>query len=133
MIFIGCSDPSTLKVQISRDFIFEENNRWKWNEMKENPHKTSFSSRPELLIDFGDGEGAYEVSTCADLVDQSQYSQISDDQRAEKARLVQDIYDEASPILSNEEDCMLPLEEPSSFQEEGRCLETRHGRRIALN
>ena len=86
MIFIGYEigikayqsfDPTTLKVNTSRDIIFEENINLKRDEMKENPLKTVFPSKPELFIDFGDGKGASEVSACerndntfTDFVDQ---------------------------------------------------------------
>ena len=129
MIFIGyemgskayrCCDPKTFKVHVSRDAIFEENICWKWNEMKESPNKLGFSSLVELLIDFGDVEGAFEVSTregidntSTDLVDQSQLSQIFDDQRTARSRRVLEIYDETYLVLSNDVDCM---EEPNPFR-----------------
>ena len=131
MIFIGyemgskayrCFDPKTFKVQVSRNAIFEENISWKWNEMKESPNKLGFSSPLELLIDFGDVEGTFEVSTregidntSTDLVDQSQLSQIFDDQRTARPRHVLKIYDETYHVLSNEVDCTVLLEEPNSF------------------
>ena len=124
MIFIGyelgtkaykCFDPVNSKVIISRDAIFEEDEKWTWSTQGENSLSLTFlpnflsDQAHEDQIDPSDEEE--EVST-----EMTSSSSVSED-HPPRYRSLSDLYSETSPITQDEEAHLLSSEEPLSYTE----------------
>ena len=110
-----CFDPVNSKVIISRDAIFEEDEKWTWSTQGENSLPPTllpsflFDQADEDQIDPSDEEK--EIST-----EMTSSSSVSKD-HPPRYRSLSDLYSETSPITQNEDAHLLSSEEPLSYTE----------------
>ena len=128
MIFIGCElgskayhcfDLVNSKVIISREVIFEEEEKWTSSMQGENSHSLTFlpillsDQAHEVQIDQLDEEE--EVSTPNTKITSS--SSVSEDTHPPRYRSLTDLYSETIPITQDEQAYLLSGEEPLSYLE----------------
>ena len=125
MIFIGyelgtkaykCFDPVNSKVIISRDAIFEEDEKWTWSTQGEN--SIPLTILPNFLSDQGledQIEPSNEEEEASTVVTSS--SNVSREMHSPRYRSLSDLYSETSPIIQDEEAHLLSREEPLSYTE----------------
>ena len=118
MVFIGyergtkayrCLNPLNFKVNISRDVIFEESNSWDFIQQRGQRFDLTISSTINL-VNQSEVPANNQDSPITSIVPTEEHrdqDQSSEEDRTEKFRSVQDIYDEA---------CFLTGEEPKSFK-----------------
>ena len=125
MIFVGyelgskayrCFDPVNSKVVISRDVVFEENEKWTWSTNGENSHSLTFL--PNFLSDQAHEDQSQpsdeEEEASAEVTSSSN---ASSDMHSPRYRSLTDLYSETSPITHDEEVHLLSDEEPLSYTE----------------
>ena len=125
MIFIGyelrskayrCFDLVNSKVIISRDVIFEEDEKWTWSTQGE--HSLPLTFLPNFLSDQGledQIEPSDEEEEASTEVTSS--SNVSREIHSPRYRSLTDLYFETSPITQDEEAHLLSGEEPLSYRE----------------
>ena len=126
MVFVGyergtkayrCLNPLNFKVIISRDVIFEESNSWDFSQPRGQRFDLTTSSTINL-VNHSEVSTENQDSLITSTVPTEEYSvqdQSSDEDRAERFRSVQDIYDDTQEI-EEDEACFLTREEPTSFK-----------------
>ena len=125
MIFIGyelgtkaykCFDPVNSKVIISRDAIFEEDEKWTWSTQGENSHSLTFL--PNFLSDQAQedetDQSNEEVEDSTTEVTSS--SSVFED-HPPRYRALSDLYSKTNPITQDEQTYLLSGEEPLSYTE----------------
>ena len=125
MIFIGyelgskayrCFDPVNLKVIISRDVIFEEDEKWTWSMQGE--HSLPLTFLPNFLSDQGfedQIESSDEEEEASTKVISS--SNVLGEIHSPRYKSLTDLYSETSPITQDEEAHLISGEEPLSYTE----------------
>ena len=105
MVFIGyergtkayrCLNPLNFKVSISRDVIFEESNSWDFSQPRDQCFDLTISSTINL-VNNSEISTENQDSLITSTVPTEEYSvqdQSSDEDRTERFRYVQDIYDD---------------------------------------
>ena len=126
MVFIGyerdtkayrCLNPLNFKVSISRDVIFEESNSWDFSQPRGQCFDLTISSTVNL-VNNSEISTENQDSLITSTVPTEEYSvqdQSSDEDRIERFRSVQDIYDDTQEI-GEDEACFLTGEEPMPFK-----------------
>ena len=125
MIFVGyelgskayrCFDPVNSKVVISRDVVFEEDEKWNWSMNGENSHSLTFL--PNFIPDQTHEEESQpsdeEEEASAEVTSSSQ---TSGDIHSPRYKSLTDLYSETSPITQDEEAHLISGEEPLSYSE----------------
>ena len=127
MIFIGyelgskaykCFDPVKFKVIISRDVIFEEEEKWTWSTQGENSHSLTFL--PDFLSDQahedGNDQSDEEVEVSTPTTEMTSSSSVSQE-HPPRYRSLSDLYSETNPITQDEQAYLLSGKEPLSYLE----------------
>ena len=125
MIFVGyelgskayrCFDPINSKVVISRDVVFEENEKWNWSTNGENSHSLMFL--PNFLSDQTHEEESQPSDEEEEAsVEVTSSSHTSSDIHSPRYKSLTNLYSETSPIIQDEEAHLLSGEEPLSYAE----------------
>ena len=125
MIFIGyelgskayrCFDPVNSKVIISRDAIFEENEKWTWSTQGESSFPLTFL--PNFLSDQGiEDQVASSDEEEEGSTEATSPSNTFGEMESPRYRSLTDLYSETSPITQDEEAHLLSGEEPLSYTE----------------
>ena len=125
MIFIGyelgtkaykCFDPVNSKVFMSRDAIFEGDEKWTWSTQDENSTPLTFlpnflsdqALKDQIELSDEEEEASTEVTSS---------SNVSEDMHSPRYRSLTDLYSETSPITQDKEAHLLSGEEPLSYTE----------------
>ena len=112
-----CLDPLNFKVTISRDVIFEESNCWDFSQQRGQRFDLTTSSTINL-VNHSEVPAENQDSSITSTVPTKEYraqDQSSEEDRTERFRSVQDIYEETHEI-EEDETCFLTNEEPASFK-----------------
>ena len=139
MIFIGyelgskaykCFDPVNFKVVISRDVIFEEEEKWTWSTQGDNSH--SLTLLPNFLSDKAQEDGNdhsnEEVEVSTPNTEMTSSSSVSED-HPRRYRSLSDLYSETTPITQDEQAYLLSGEEPLSYSKAAHEEVWRHAMR----
>ena len=98
---------------ISRDVIFEEDEKWTWSTQGENLHSLTFL--PDFLSDqtqvdeVDQSDEEMEVST--PNIEMTSSPSISGGSQSPRYRSLSDLYSETTPITQDEQACLLSSEE----------------------
>ena len=112
-----CLDPLNFKVTMSRDVIFEESNSWDFSQQRGQRFDLTSSSTINL-VNQSEVPAENQDSTITSTVPTEEYraqDQSSEEDRTERFRSVQDIY-EGTQEIEEDETCCLIDEEPTSFK-----------------
>ena len=112
-----CLDPLNFKVTISRDVIFEVSNSWDFSQHRGQCFDLTTSSTINL-VNHSEVPAENQDSSITSTIPTEEYraqDQSSEEDRTERFRSVQDIYDETQEI-EEDEICFLTREEPTSFK-----------------
>ena len=112
-----CLDPMNFKVTISRDVIFEESQSWDFSQQRGQRLDLTLSSTINL-VNHSEVPADNQDSSITSIVPTEEYryqDQSLEEDRTEKFRSVQDIYDKTQEI-EEDEACFLTREEPTSFK-----------------
>ena len=130
MVFIGyelgtkayrCLDPLSFKVTISRYVVFEEFQSWDFSQQGGHRTDFTFTSAIDLVNSLESSIDYQNQNSTSDLpsYDQSNQDQNSgeeeDEERSERYRLIQSIYEDTGEI-DEEEALLISGEEPSSYE-----------------
>ena len=125
MIFVGyelgsnayhCFDLVNSKVVISRDVVFEENEKWTWSTNGENSHSLTFL--PNFLSDQAHEDQSQPLGEEEEAsAEVTSSSNASSDMHSPRYWSLTDLYSETSPITQDEEVHLLSGEEPLSYTE----------------
>ena len=114
-----CFDPINSKVIITRDAIFEEEEKWTWSTQGENSYSLTFL--PDFLSDqtqvdeVDQSDEDMEVST--PNIEITSSPSISEGSQSQRYKSLIDLYSETTPITQDEQACLLLGEEPFSYSE----------------
>ena len=112
-----CLDPLNFKVTVSRDVIFEESNSWDFSQQRgQRFDLTPFSTIN--LVNQSEVPAENQDSIITSTVPTEEYraqDQSSEEDKTERFRSVQDIY-EGTQEIEEDETCFLTDEEPASFK-----------------
>ena len=112
-----CLDLMNFKVTISRDVIFEESQSWDFSQQR-GQHLDLIVSSTVNLVNQSEGSTDNQDSSISSVVPteepRAQYLTTDEEDRPERFRSVQEIYDETQEI-EEDEVCLFSGEEPTSF------------------
>ena len=130
MVFIGyelgakayrCLDPLSFKVIISRDVVFEECQSWDFSEQGGQHTDFTFTSAIELVNSSESSTDHQNSNSTSNLPSYDQGNrdlnsgEEEDEERSERYRLIQSIYEDTREI-DEEEALFISGEEPSSYE-----------------
>ena len=112
-----CLDLMNFKVTISRDVIFEESQSWDFSQRRGQRIGLTLTSAVDL-INSSEVSTDNQDSTMTSIIpsdEQRDQDQSSEEDRPEKFRSLQEIYDETQAIAEDEA-CFFSGEEPTSYK-----------------
>ena len=132
IVFIGyevgskayrCFDAINGSVHVSRDVVFEEDGQWNWERKGEYVPDLTFFPMMSSNQEYGYQSYSEEEEEDTEVqlleptsVTPSEYEQSE----PTKIKTIAQLYEEASPILSPIDECMVSTDEPMSYEEASR-------------
>ena len=112
-----CLDPKNFMVTISRDVIFEESQSWDFSQLRGQSIDLTFT--PTInLVNSSEVSATNQDSTITSIVpsnEQRDQDQFSEEDRPERFRSLQEIYDETQ-ATEEDEACLFSREEPIFYK-----------------